>query len=118
MKYPIDKYKFIRHTRKDGREEVIALSTFAGKTVRGKAILDEKDVFDFETGKKLAALRCAENIGIKRVLRANECLDCADQYVEDAKRFQDKMTHYYEDATLELAAVREELDELMGKLMD
>ena len=118
MKYPIEKYKFIQHTREDGREEVIALSTFAGRTVRGKAILDEKDAFDLETGKKLAALRCAEKIGIKRVLRANDCLDCADAHVEAAKRFQDKMTHYYEDATLELAAVRDELDELMAKLMD
>ena len=117
MRYPIEKYKFIRHTRKDGREEVIALSTFAGRTVRGKAILDDKDAFDFETGKRLAALRCAEKIGSKRVLRAAECLNCADDYVEAAKRFQDKMTHYYEDATLELAAVRDELDEFTKKLM-
>ena len=118
MKYPIDQYKFIQQTREDGRVGVIALSTFAGRTVRGKAILDEKDTFDLETGKKLAALRCAEKIGVKRVLRANDCLICADNYVEDAKRFQDKMTHYYEDATLELAAVREELDKMVAKLMN
>ena len=118
MRYPIEKYKFIRHTRPDGREEVIALSTFAGRTVRGKAILDDKDAFNLETGKRLAALRCAEKIGVKRVLRANDCLDCADAHVEAAKRFQEKMTHYYEDATLELAAVRDELDKFTRKLMD
>ena len=118
MKYPIDKYKFVRHTRKDGREEVIALSSFAGKTVRGKAILDVKDTFDLETGKKLAALRCAENIAVKRVLRATDCLECADQYVEDAQRSQTRMTHYFEDATLELAAVREELDKFVANLMN
>lgn len=118
MKYPINKYKFASHIRKDGRREVIAISSFAGKTVRGRAILDEKDTFNMEVGKKLAALRCAEAIGIKRVKRATACLDCADEYLEEALAFKDKMGHYYDDAQCELVAVREELDALMTKLMD
>ena len=45
---------------------VIAISTYAGKTVKGIAKVDPRDTFDPEVGKQLATARCAEKIAIKR----------------------------------------------------
>ena len=50
--YPIEKYKFYTNGSR-----VIAVSTYAGKTVRGVAVCHAGDTFSLEKGKKLAALR-------------------------------------------------------------
>ena len=50
--------------------KVIALSTYAGKTVRGIAKCHPDDKFDEEIGKKLAAARCNQKIAAKRYERA------------------------------------------------
>ena len=68
--YPIEKYKFYTNGSR-----VIAVSTYAGKTVRGVAVCHAGDTFSLEKGKKLAALRCAEKIAKKRVARANQKVD-------------------------------------------
>ena len=47
--------------------KVIAVSTYAGKTVRGIAICSPEDKFDIEFGKKLAAARCNEKVAEKRL---------------------------------------------------
>ena len=65
MRFSLDKYKFITHDN-----EVIAISTYAGKTVRGIAKLHPQDTFNLENGKKLAAARCNEKIAAKRFARA------------------------------------------------
>ena len=52
---------------------VVAMSTFAGKAVSGVARCAPEDTFDIETGKKLAAARCAVKIAKKRMMRAKRC---------------------------------------------
>lgn len=47
--YPIEKYKFYTNGSR-----VIAVSTYAGKTVRGVAVCHAGDAFSLEKGKKLA----------------------------------------------------------------
>ena len=61
--YPIEKYKFYTNGSR-----VIAVSTYAGKTVRGVAVCHAGDTFSLEKGKKLAALRCAEKIAKSALL--------------------------------------------------
>lgn len=117
MKYPMEKYKFIVHELADGRQEVLALSTYAGKTVRGKAICHPNDSFDLETGKKLAALRCAQKIEAKRVKRARNCVRCAVDYLADAQAFQRDMLAYYGEAVHEQEAVNAELTALINDIM-
>lgn len=68
--FPLSKYHF--YTTKDN--ETIAVSTYAGKTVRGKAKVDPRDKFDPEFGKQLAAARCNEKIARKRKNRAKSKL--------------------------------------------
>ena len=46
MAFPIDKYKFAYRTDKDGIKYVIAISTYAGKTVKGIAVCSPEDEYD------------------------------------------------------------------------
>ena len=67
MKYfPYDKYKYFVNGNK-----IIAISTYAGKTVRGVATCHPEDNFDIETGKQLAAMRCDLKVREKRWKAAN-----------------------------------------------
>lgn len=51
-------------------KKVIAVSTYAGKVVKGIAKADPVDNFNLEFGKKLAAARCNEKISKKRMIKA------------------------------------------------
>ena len=98
MSIDMSKYTFVTHTRKDGRVEVIAFSTFGGKSVRGKAICAEGDIFDEEKGKLLAAARCNAKVAAKRYARAKQKIAEAEKAVADATKFYDKMRHYRDDS--------------------
>ena len=98
MSIDLTKYTFVTHTRKDGRVEVIAISTFAGKPVRGKAICAEGDTFDEEKGKLLAAARCNAKVVAKRYARAKQKIAEAEKAVADATKFYDAMRHYRDDS--------------------
>lgn len=61
--------------------KVIAISTYAGRTVKGVAKCHPNDTFDVEYGKALAAARCNVKIAAKRMARAEAKLDEAiDNY--------------------------------------
>ena len=60
--YPIEKYKFYTNGSR-----VIAVSTYAGKTVRGVAVCHAGDTFSLEKGKKLP--RSVVPVPIKRLTR-------------------------------------------------
>jgi hypothetical protein len=98
MNIDLTKYTFVTHTRKDGRVEVIAISTFAGKPVRGKAICAESDDFVYEKGIELAAARCNAKIAAKRYARAKQKIAEAEKAVAEATKFYDNMRHYRDDA--------------------
>ncbi len=98
--YPIEKYRFYTNGSR-----VIAVSTYAGRTVRGVATCHDGDEFSLEKGKKLAALRCAEKIAKKRIARAERKIDEAYQARIDAEDYFDKMIDYKNDALYELEAV-------------
>lgn len=98
MDIDLTKYTFVTHTRKDGRVEVIAISTFAGKPVRGKAICAESDTFDYQKGMELAAARCNAKVAAKRYARAKQKIAEAEKFVQEATKFYDNMRHYRDDA--------------------
>ena len=91
--FPIEKYHFYFTKNK-----VIAVSTYAGQSVRGVAICDEGDQFDKEKGKMLAAARCNQKVAQKRKKRADEKLKNAVIAYEKAAKHMYKMNEYYEDA--------------------
>lgn len=93
MNFPIEKYKIIKHDN-----EVIAISTYAGKTVKGIAKCDPRDGFDADFGEDLAIARCAAKIAIKRQKRAQKCLAVAEANLAEAQRWVAKMTDYCTDS--------------------
>lgn len=103
-KYKIDEEK----------RTIVALSSFAGKTVVGVARCADTDEFDVETGKKLAAARCSVKIAEKRMKRAEECYSWAKECVAFWTEHEEKMKHYdadsveaYKKAVAALAEIEE-----------
>ena len=106
--YPIEKYKFYI-----GPGKVVAVSSYAGRRVRGVAKCSPEDRFDIERGKKLAAARCALKIAEKRKQRAQrEVVLAHENYAKAAKREQD-MNKYYIDANNAIIECRRVIKELL-----
>ena len=92
----------------DHAGKVIAVSTYAGRTVRGVAICDPRDKFDIEFGKKLAAARCNHKVATKRSARAWKKFTEAKEQLKRAQAYYDKMSAYVDDSDeAVLAAIRE-----------
>ena len=108
--YPISKYKIFI----DSKGKIIALSTYAGKTVRGVAKCNPKDEFDMEKGKKLAVARCAKKIAEKRVARAMKKVQEAEELRESATNRLYKMKIYLEDAKAERAIADKNIEDLLA----
>lgn len=106
-----DKYKYYT-----GKNEVVAVSTYAGKTVRGIAKCHEDDEFDLANGQRLAAARCHEKIAKKRQARAARKLTEATKQVTEAVKHYNKMVDYYTDATEDFGIAQEEVKTLLSKM--
>ena len=104
--FPISKYDF--YTTK--ANETIAVSTYAGRTVRGKAKVDPRDRFDPEFGKELAAARCNAKIAYKRKQRArNKVAEARKEYnkalahLQKMEKYERESFQAYEFATYKVA---------------
>ena len=89
----------------NNKNVVVAVSTYAGKKVRGVAKCAPEDTFDLEDGKYLAAARCNEKIAHLRYKRAMEKnktlyheLDILDAKIKDANDYLDNSRKAYIDA--------------------
>jgi len=113
VKQMYNNYKYIETPNK-----VIALSTYAGKTVRGVAKCHPNDTFDVEFGHKLAAARCNAKIARKRLARA------FDQYCEVINKRSDieleyrKCNKYLEDATAQCQEANSYLEDVRASVYD
>jgi len=86
-------YRYYTNGRK-----VIAVSTYAGRRVKGVAVCSQDDKFDLERGKELAAARCGVRIARKRLQRADRKLREAERATREAQEFYHKMLNYHADA--------------------
>lgn len=82
----------------EAKRTIVALSSFAGKTVVGIARCAPSDIFDVETGKKLAAARCSLKIAEKRMKRAEACRALANDYLRWWQKRVERMTQYDADS--------------------
>lgn len=111
MSFPISKYHFYQNGNK-----TIAVSTYAGRTVRGTSICHPDDQYDPEMGKLLAAARCNEKIANKRLHRAStKCIEAA-LAVEKAQAHLAEMQTYYNDAFIAHNEAAQEHDRLIAEL--
>ena len=114
MNYPLEKYHYYTYRRADGAMVVKAVSTYAGQNVFGKAICHPNDKFDLEKGKELAAARCNEKVAEKRLRRAIQKLNEADDIYYRAMHKYANMIAYKNDAIEAKIAAREKVGELLG----
>ena len=111
MNIPMSKYRF--YTSKN---MVIAVSTYAGKPVRGVAKCDPEDNFSFEDGKALAMARCNEKIAEKRMKRASRKFAEARQSLIVAKQFYEDMSKYLDDAIASYDEAKHNVNSVRSKL--
>lgn len=116
MKYPLSKYKIVEHKNKNGDAEILAISTYAGKTVRGVAICHPDDNYSSEQGAKLAAARCNLKIAGKRVKRAEMKVREAQEMVARAQKHYEDMVHYLEDSSAEQSDAYNELETMLNQM--
>ena len=109
--YPLEKYKYYQAGNK-----VIAVSSFAGRTVRGVAKCAPNDEFDLEKGKKLAALRCNEKVAQRRLARAHKKQEEAAAQFCRAEAYYDNMIYYEEDAYEALLEARKDVEDFEGSI--
>ena len=111
MNYSMDKYRFYSSDNK-----VYAVSTYAGKSVRGVAKCDPADTFSIEDGQMLAAARCNEKVAEKRFSRAQKKVkEAYDDYVV-ALRYLERMKKYCEDAEVDLVDARNYVNDVLLKI--
>lgn len=110
--YPIEKYKFFV---RQSDNAVIAVSTYAGKVVKGIAKCAPGDKFNLEKGKELAAARCNLKIARKRLGRAQKKMREAIDASERIDKFYCDMSVYQRDA---LTAVIDAANKLQAIELD
>lgn len=98
--------------------KVIAVSSFAGQTVRGVAKCNPADEFDSEKGACLAAARCGVKIAEKRVKRAYNKVDEAKAAVDAAIHHLSDMMKYQSDAEASLNVAQFELESTLAWICD
>lgn len=94
----------------------IAVSSFAGRTVKATAKLDPRDTFDSEMGKAIAGARCRIKIADKRVTRAEQKVIEATQALNDAYAKYNNAYDYYESALDERAAAADAYNAIMEEV--
>lgn len=110
--YPLEKYQYFT----DGKSKVYAVSSYAGRTIRGMASLNPEDTFDLEKGKKLAALRCAVKIADKRIKRADSKLYAAEVMAAQAENHLEDMQAYFKNALLEKFEIESAMEALLKEM--
>jgi hypothetical protein len=117
MRYPIEKYQIAVHQHPDYLgTEIIARSTYAGETVKGKAICHDGDTYSEDKGIKLAVARCAEKIARKRKARAARLLKHAQEQLAMAQKYVADMTAYHTDACAEVVEAQAELADILAQM--
>ena len=101
--YPISKYKYYITKNKS----IIAVSSYAGKTVKGTAKLNPVDSFNEEFGKELAAARCEVKVAKRRLIRSEDKLAEAAKQLFNAKWYYKHMLDYNRDANADYEAAKE-----------
>lgn len=102
IKNPTYKFYEFNRQRADGTycKRIVAVSSFAGQTVKGYADCHPNDEFDPAFGEMLASARCAEKIAAKRCARANAKVDEAVEQMNAAMAHLQKMLKYQAEAAV------------------
>lgn len=114
MKFNPEKYKyFVFQSRDHASTQITAVSTYAGKTVKGHAKCDPNDTYNEEKGKALAAARCNYKVACMRQKRAERKYKEAEAMYIKAKAYLDDMGYYLADSNLSVGVAHDELQDIL-----
>lgn len=113
--FPLDRYRFYFKKRKGDNYDIIAVSTFAGKEVRGIAKCGPEDEFNLEFGKKLAAARCNAKIAHKRKELAKKKFNKAVEATILAEGHEHAMAEYLADSINAYDFAIQQINDLLGE---
>lgn len=104
-------YRFYKADNK-----IIALSSFAGKTIKGVAKCDPSDTFSVEFGEKLAAARCNKKVADKRVKYAMKKYLAAEAEFKKVQKHFKAMSDYLTDSSNRCKEAATEVDNLLNSI--
>jgi hypothetical protein len=117
MKYPISKYKIVKCTHPETKSpQIVAISTYAGKWVKGRATCHSDDTFNEEKGTELAVARCAHSVAKKRRAYAREKMNKAALHLLEAQKYYEKMNLYYADACAEVEEAATDVSAILAEM--
>ena len=121
--YDVNKYKCYAYEEKnpDGSVRcpaVVAISTYAGKNVKGYAKMHPNDEFNWEKGRELAIARCNAKIAGMRHKRAQKKLAEAQALMTEAAKYLADMTDYCANAADEVASAKANVAKIMDKMCE
>lgn len=96
----------------DGKTIVVALSSYAGRPVKGVAKCGPDDTFDLEKGKALAAARCNFKIAYKRKERATTKYYASVAEFQNAQKKLDDVCDYLKNSDAALKQAVKDLKDL------
>lgn len=102
------KYKYYITDKK-----VIAVSSYAGKSVRGIAKCSPNDEFDVEFGKKLATARCDFKVAELRYKRACKRNKEAEMFFKFYSDYLENMNQYRKDSFIRMMDSEDELNKVL-----
>lgn len=98
--------------------KIVALSSFAGKTIKGVAKCDPSDSFSTEFGVELAVARCNSKVASKRVKYAAKKLIDAQVTLEEAQKQFELMFAYYNDSIRRSKEADDEVESILDSIKD
>ena len=106
------KCKFFTYKNDRGGMTTVAVSSYAGRKIKGYAKCRPEDTFDEEKGKALAQARCELKIAEKRNKKASkQYLEAVATLEQAAKKLAD-MKQYYMDTVDQIDAAIEKINDL------
>lgn len=102
-------YKFVHLSD----NSVVAITTYAGKTVKCYSKCHTDDTYDPEFGEKLAMARCNKKVAKKRAARAKKKFDEAMRILAQAQKHANDMANYLSDSNKAVVDADEELNRLL-----
>lgn len=109
--FPKDKYKYFKQGT-----TVFAVSTYAGRTVKGCAKLNPMDKFNEAFGKDLAAARCNQKVVNKRRKYNQELMEVLADYKYAIEKAYEQAVERYDNSVLECKRADEEVASLVQSL--
>lgn len=108
-----EKYHFYYHAETN---TIVCTTLYKGQMVRGIAKCNNEDIFDLDTGKKLAYLRCRQKFMRKKLRRAQKVFNETYREVERAQRNLSKSGKFLDDSEDQLDVAIAELNAFEAQL--